>query len=112
MEGIIGLLASDPFQEIDSMESYISFEEHQQYLSADLEYAECFFAGNRLEEEKGEGTADDIHCIESVKEGDQDQDGNVFEIFDDENSQARSKLNWNREYNIQLYEEIFLKIIF
>ena len=42
--------------------------------------------GNRLEEGKGEGTTDDIYWIESVKEGDQDQDGNAFEIFDDEKS--------------------------
>ena len=38
------------------MNSYGSFEEHQQYLSADREYAECFFAWHCLEEEKGEGT--------------------------------------------------------
>ena len=56
------------------MESYVNFVEHQQYLSADREYAECFFAGNRLEEEKGEGTFIDIYYIESVKEGDQDRD--------------------------------------
>ena len=48
---------------------------------------ECFFARNRLEEGKGEGTSDDIYWIESVKEGDQDQDGNAFEIFDDEKSE-------------------------
>ena len=42
---------------------------------------------NCIEEEKREGTADYIYCIESVKEGDQDQDGNAFEIFDDENSE-------------------------
>ena len=39
------------------MESYISFEEHQQYLNADRKYAEFFFARNGLEEEEGEGTA-------------------------------------------------------
>jgi hypothetical protein len=56
------------------MESYVNFVEHQQYLSADREYAECFFARNRLEEEKGEGIANDIYiyCIEFVKEGDED----------------------------------------
>ena len=68
------------------MESYVSFEEHQQYPSADREYAECFFAWKRIEAEKGEGTADYSYCIESVKEGDQDQDGNAFEIFEDKNS--------------------------
>ena len=52
------------------MESCVSFEEHQQYLGADRQNAECFFARNRLEEEKGEGTADDIHCIESVNSED------------------------------------------
>ena len=56
MQGISNLLALDPFQEIDPMESYISFEEHQQYLNADRKYAEFFFARNGLEEE-GEGTA-------------------------------------------------------
>ena len=40
------LPALDPFQEIDPMESYVSFEEHQQYLSADREHAKCFFAWN------------------------------------------------------------------
>ena len=69
------------------MESYVSSEEHQRYLSANREYAECFIAGNRPEEGKGEGTADDIYWIESVKEGGQDQDGNAFEIFDDEKSE-------------------------
>ena len=63
------------------MESYVSLGEHQQYLSADRKY-DCFFVGNRLEEEKGEGTA---NGIESVKEGDQDQEGNSFEIIDDKN---------------------------
>ena len=71
----------------DPIESYVSVEEHHRYLSADCEYAECFFAWNRLEEEKGEGTADSIYCIESLKESDQDQDGNAFKIFDDENSE-------------------------
>ena len=28
----------DPFQEIDPIESYVCFEEHQRYLSADREY--------------------------------------------------------------------------
>ena len=64
----------DPFREIDPKESYVSFEKHQQYLSADREYAEFFFAWNRLEEEKRDGTFDYIYCIESVKEGNQDQD--------------------------------------
>ena len=81
--GVNSLPVLDPFKEIDPMESYVSFEEHQRYLSADREYAVCFIAGTRLEEGKGEGTADDIYWIESVKEGDQDQDGNAFEIFDD-----------------------------
>ena len=69
---------------MDPMESYVSVEEnreHQRYLSADREY-DCFFVGNRLEEEKVEGTADGI---ESVKESDQDQEGNAFEIIDDKN---------------------------
>ena len=44
--------------------------------------------GNRLEEEKGEWTADGI---QSVKEGDRDQEGNIFEIIDDK----------NREHDIQ-----------
>ena len=34
------LTALDPFREIDSIESYVRFEEHYQYLSA-----ECFFEG-------------------------------------------------------------------
>ena len=38
MEGISNLPALDPYQEIDPIESYVSFEEHQQYLSADREY--------------------------------------------------------------------------
>ena len=67
------------------MESYISFEEHQKYLSADCEFARMFLCGEQTKGRKGEGTAGDIYCIESVKEGDQDQDGNTFEIFDDEN---------------------------
>ena len=87
MEGISNLPALDPYQEIDPIESYVSFEEHQRYLSADREYAVCFIAGTRLEEGKGEGTTDDIYWIESVKEGDQDQDGNAFEIFDDSKSE-------------------------
>ena len=72
--GINSLPALDLFQEIYPMESYVNFVEHQQYLSADREYAECFFARNRLEEEKGEGIANDIYiyCIEFVKEGDED----------------------------------------
>ena len=66
------LSALDPFQGIDPMESYVSFEEHQQYLSADREHAKCFFAWNGLEEEEGEGTVDDTYYIESVEEGYQD----------------------------------------
>ena len=59
---VSNLTALDPFQEIDPIESYVRFEEHKQYLSADREYAECFYAGKGLEEEdKGEGTADDIY---------------------------------------------------
>ena len=85
MEVISSLPALDPFQEIDPLETYVSVEQHQRYLSADSEYAERFFAGNRLEEEKGEGTFIDIYYIESVKEGDQDRDGNDFEISDDKN---------------------------
>ena len=42
--------------------------------------------GNHLEEERGERTANEINCIESVEEGDQDQDGNALEIFEDEKS--------------------------
>ena len=42
-----------------------------------------FLCGDRLEEEKGEGTADDIYYIQSIKEGTQDQDATAFEIFDD-----------------------------
>ena len=87
MQGISNLPALDPYQEIDPIESYVSFEEHQRYLIADRKYAECFFAGNGLEEEKREGTTDDMYYIEPVKEGDQDQDGNAFEIFDDESSE-------------------------
>ena len=44
-----------------------------------------YFLNGPLEEEKGEGTADDIYCIESVKKGDQDQDGNAFEDEKSEN---------------------------
>ena len=54
-------------QDIDPMQCYVSFGEHQQYLSANREYAECFFAGNGLEEKEGNGTADDIYYIESVE---------------------------------------------
>ena len=32
----------DPLQEIDAMESYVSFVEHQRYLSADRKHAKCF----------------------------------------------------------------------
>ena len=66
MEGISNLPALDPFQEIDPIESYESFKVCRIFL--------C-------------GTADDIYWIESVKEGDQDQDGNAFEIFEDEKSE-------------------------
>ena len=71
-----------PFQVVGF---YLSLEEDQQYLLAYCEYAEWFFTGNDLEEEKGEGNVDEIYCIESVNKGDQDQDGNASEIFDDEN---------------------------
>ena len=57
------------------------------YLRADSKHAKCFFTGNDLKEEKGEGNVDEIYCIESVNKGDQDQDGNASEIFDDENSE-------------------------
>ena len=57
------LPALDPFQEIDPMKSYVSFEEHQQYLGADREHAKCFFAWNSFEEEEGEGTVDYIYHI-------------------------------------------------
>ena len=56
------LSALDPFQEIDQMRSYVSIEEHQQYLSADREHAKCFFAWNGLKK-KGEGTVDDTYYI-------------------------------------------------
>ena len=48
MEGNISLPALDTFQEIETMESYVNFEKHQQYLSEDRECAEYFFAGNCL----------------------------------------------------------------
>ena len=80
--------ASDLFQDIDPLESYVTFEKHQQYFSAGREYAECFSARNDLVEEKGEVTADDIYYIESAKEGDQDQEKNAFEIFSDKNSKG------------------------
>ena len=64
------LPALDPFQDIDLIENYVSFEEHQQ--CADREHAKCFFAWNGLEDEEGKGTADDTYYIESVAEGDQD----------------------------------------
>ena len=70
--GVNSLPALDPFKEIDPMESYVSFKEHQQYLRADREHAKCFFSWNGLEEEEREETADDTYCIESVAEGDQD----------------------------------------
>ena len=44
------LPALDLFQDINPMESYVSFEEHQQYLGADLEYAEYHFSRNGQEE--------------------------------------------------------------
>ena len=72
---------------LDEFQEYVSVEENRenhQYRSADREY-DCFFVGNRLEKEKGQGTADDIYYIESVKEGDQDQESNTFEIIDDKN---------------------------
>ena len=50
----------------------VSFEEHQQYLSADREHAKCFFAWNGLEEETGEGTVNDTYYTQTVEEGDQD----------------------------------------
>ena len=49
------------------MESCVSFEEHQQYPSANREYVECFFAGNGLEEEEVDGTADDIFRVDKVR---------------------------------------------
>ena len=36
--------ALDPLQEIDPIESYVSFGERQQYLSADRKHAKCFYA--------------------------------------------------------------------
>ena len=81
MQGISNLLALDPFQEIDPMESYVSFEEHQQYLSAIREHAKYFFTCNGLEEGEEKGTVDDSYYIELVEEGDQDEDG-AFEIKD------------------------------
>ena len=48
-------VSADPFQEIDRMESYVSFEEHQQYLSADREHEKCFFAWNGLKGGKEKG---------------------------------------------------------
>ena len=54
------------------MEAYVSFKEHQQYLSADRKNAKCFFSRNDLE---GEGTTDYVYFWESIGEGDQDQGG-------------------------------------
>ena len=59
-------------------------EEYKRYLRADRKYAECFFEGNHLAEERGKGNTYDIYYIESVQEGDKDQD-NAFEIFEDKN---------------------------
>ena len=66
------LPALDPYQEIHPMGSYVSFEEHQQYLSADREHPKCFFAWNGVEEGKGDGTVDDTYYLESLEEDDQD----------------------------------------
>ena len=70
--GVSSLSALDLFKEIDPMESYVSFKEHQQYLSADREHAKYLFVWKGLEEEEGEGTAGETYYIESVEEGDQD----------------------------------------
>ena len=59
------LPALDLFQDINPMESYVSFEEHQQYLSADRDHVKCFFAWNSLEETEGEGTVNDTYYIVS-----------------------------------------------
>ena len=45
MEGISNLPALDPFQEIDPIEFYVCFEEHQRYLSADREYENVSLRG-------------------------------------------------------------------
>ena len=44
-----------------------------------------YFLNGPLEEEKREETANNIYSIESVKKGDQDQDGNAFEDEKSEN---------------------------
>ena len=46
-----------------------------------------FFSRESPRRRERRKAADNIYWIESVKEGDQDQDGNAFEIFDDENSE-------------------------
>ena len=53
--------------------------------------------GNGLGEEERERT-DDIYYIKSIEEGNPDQDGNAFEMFDDEIS----------EDDIYFYEETLL----
>ena len=79
----------DPFQEIDPMEYVVSFEEHLQYVHEDRNYAVCYVTENDGEEDKSDGTADEIYYLESLQEDlteldDVDDDRNIFDVFDDE----------------------------
>ena len=83
------LPSMDPFQEIDPMEYVVSFEEHLQYVHEDRNYAVCYVTENDGEEDKSDGTADEIYYLESLQEDlteldDVDDDWNIFDVFDDE----------------------------
>ena len=53
------------------------------------EYAVCYVTENDGEEDKSDGTADEIYYLESLQEDlreldDVDDDRNIFDVFDDE----------------------------
>ena len=65
------------------MESDVSFEEHQQYLGQDRGYSTRFIAVNSNEEDDTH-KAINIYYMETEEEGEEDENGNIFEILDDE----------------------------
>ena len=76
--GADNLPTLDPFQDIDPMESHVDFENHQEYLTEERDYSTCFIVEGTQEEDDDD--ADDEYYEESVE----DNERNVFSIFDDE----------------------------
>ena len=59
------------------------FMQHQQCLDEDRDYSTCMLVEHYNEEDKMDDNSNDIYQMESEKEGDKNDNRNIFVIFDE-----------------------------